>query len=420
MRGAGALGNALKRPWSAGRNPLGLTELDVATGTVLGTVPTEPWGESGDDPLRALEGVARGLLAAGRRCVVAFSGGRDSSALLAVLLHVARRDGLPDPIAVTARWPGVAASDEREWQEHVATQLHLRYWEIVTPGTDLDLLGPMSRQLLRDHGLLWPAAFVALLPMIEVAGDGMLVSGEGGDEVFAHWPVARAWARVRHGRSLRKPVRALALAALPPPLRHRLVLRRAEPYQDWLRPEARLLQRKALAAEMGGPLLWPAHLRRVASERGLRMSGETFSSLCAKRGGSFARPLLAPAFLTGLARLGGPLGLGERTAAMTAVFGRRLSPEILSRSTKASFGDVFWGPDARVFATEWNGEGLDPGLVDADVLRATWRQRTPVYGSALPLQAAWLAQERFRQEAPVEATPQGRDAPAQNPISSLP
>ena len=114
----------------------------------------------------------------------------DSSAVLATLLHVARQDGFDDPVAVTARWPGVAAADESEWQEHVAGELGVRRWEILTPGTDFDLLGPLARQLLRDHGLLWPAPTAALMPMIEAAGDGVLVTGQGGDEVFGTWGLA--------------------------------------------------------------------------------------------------------------------------------------------------------------------------------------------------------------------------------------
>lgn len=383
----------LQRPWAGARNPLGLTELDVASGMVLGTTDAEGWERSEGDPLTALEGVCRDLLERGR-CVVAFSGGRDSSVLLAVLLRVARRDGFDEPVAVTARWPGDPRSDEQGWQEHVAAQVGLRHWDIVTPGTDLDLLGPTSRLVLEAHGLLWPAPFAALFPIIEAAGDGVLVSGEGGDEVFAHWQLARAWTLVRNGRFA--STRALAFAALPRSVRLRRAFERADPYQAWLRPEARRLQRQALAAEMGGPLLWPTHLRRVASERGLQMGGRTFSTLCAARGGSFARPLLAPAFLGALARRGGPAGLGGRTEAMVTIFGTVLGPEILSRSSKATFGNVFWGPAARAFARDWDGKGLDPRWVDSDVLRCAWQAPTPVYGSALPLQAAWLAQEGSR------------------------
>ena len=76
----------------------------------------------------------------------------DSSALLACLLHVARRDGFDEPLAITARWPGDAAAEESEWQDHVARLLKVERWEIITPGTDFDLLGPLATALLRPTG----------------------------------------------------------------------------------------------------------------------------------------------------------------------------------------------------------------------------------------------------------------------------
>ena len=81
--GAGAL-----RPWAGGPNPLGLTELDVASGIVLGTIEPPRWPRVEGRPLQVLFDEARALLQRGP-CIVAFSGGRDSSAVLATLLHVA-------------------------------------------------------------------------------------------------------------------------------------------------------------------------------------------------------------------------------------------------------------------------------------------------------------------------------------------
>ncbi len=389
IRGAGA-----PRPWAGGPNPLGLTELDVASGIVLGTIEAPRWPRAERPPLQVLFDEAKALLQRGP-CIVAFSGGRDSSAVLATMLHVARQDGFDDPVAVTARWPGVAAADESAWQEHVAGELGVRRWEILTPGTDFDLLGPLARQLLRDHGLLWPAPTAALMPMIEAAGDGVLVTGQGGDEIFGTWGLAGPWARARKGRNLRSSLRAVVGAALPRPVRWRRSLGRAQPYQRWLTADAHAIQREVLATETlaVAPLWWPSYLREVSSERGLSLGTKTQMALCASRGGSFAAPLLAPDFLAALARWGGRLGLGERTAAMKAVFSPLLNDAILSRRSKATFGDVFWGPESRQFAKNWDGNGLDPRWVEADALRTAWLEPRPVYGAALPLQAAWLARQ---------------------------
>lgn len=394
------------RPWGGAPNPLGLTELDVATGMVLGAVEPDPWPETADDPLTAIEGVARDLLGRGR-CVVAFSGGRDSSAVLAVLLRVARREGFDEPLAMTARFPGDPDSDERGWQEHVAGQLGVRRWEIVDPGTGVDLLGERSTGLLTEHGLLWPPPFAALSPMIEAAGGGVLVTGEGGDEVFANWPLSRVWSELGRGRGLRRGTRALAFAALPTPLRRRRAFARADPYQGWLTAESRHAQRMALAVDEAvvGRLWWPDHLRELGTERGLHLSRRSIAALCARQGGTFATPLLAPAFLAALARRGGRTGLGDRTKAMTTVFGDILGTEILARGTKATFGGVFWGPGARAFAEGWDGGGLDPRWVDAGALAAAWREPVPTYGCALALQAAWLASRQAGPPPTRAATP---------------
>ncbi len=386
---------AAARPWALGANPLGLTELDVASGVVLGNVARPEWPPVDDDPLEVLFEEARRVLERGR-CVVAFSGGRDSSAVLATILHVARKDGFEDPLALTARWPGNEDADESAWQEHVAQELSLKHWEIVTPGTDFDLLGPISTGLLREHGLLWPAPVAAMLPMIDAAADGVLVTGEGGDEVFGTWSLATAWDRLRRGQLRLRGLRAVAGAAMPKWHRRRRARAIARPYQTWLTPEAQAVQLSALAAEhvAVAPTWWPEYLSEVGAERGLRFSARTMAALCESRGSSFAAPLLAPAFLAALARRGGRLGLGDRTSAMRAVFATLLSDDILSRSSKATFGAVFWGPASRQFAKDWDGGGIDASWVVPEALRAAWSAPTPVYGAALPLQAAWLAGDR--------------------------
>jgi asparagine synthase (glutamine-hydrolysing) len=385
---------AWAKPWAQGPNLFALTELEVATGDVFGQVDVPPWPEEAVDggPLDVLFDEARRILSRGR-CVVAFSGGRDSSALLACFLYVARRDGFEEPTALTARWPGDAAAEESEWQDHVARELKVKHWEIITPGTDFDLLGPLATGLLRAHGLLWPAPLVIFLPMIDAAGDGVLVTGEGGDEVFGIWGMGRIWSAVRQRRRLRSAVRPVLGAAMPDWLRRRRALPGAEPYQNWLTPEAWAAQREALAAEAVAvaPLWWPDYLREVDCERGLRLAERAYASICASRGGSLATPLKSPAFLSALARAGGRLGLGDRTSVMRALFSSLLDDTILSRVSKATFGGVYWGPASREFAEDWDGTGVPVRWVDVEALRAAWRAPTPVYGTALPLHAAWLA-----------------------------
>ena len=80
------------------------------------------------------------------------------------------------------------------------------------------------------------------------------------------------------------------------------------------------------------------------------------------------------------------------------------STPVLARTSKATFGGVFWGPAARSFAQQWDGTGLSADLIDADALRRAWLAPVPVYGAALPLQAAWLF-DRSQQGAAPDGNP---------------
>src|SRR5689334_5239372 len=110
------------------RAPL-LRQLDLAYGVPLGfeRLDVLPLGSPEVDAITALTAV---MLEALQRapCVVSFSGGRDSSALLALAQHVARTHALPAPIPATLLFPGVAAADEDKWQRTVLNHLKLSEW----------------------------------------------------------------------------------------------------------------------------------------------------------------------------------------------------------------------------------------------------------------------------------------------------
>lgn len=95
-------------------------------------------------PRRALELV---VLKALERpsCIIDFSGGRDSSLVLAVATHVARREGLPLPVPRTNRFPLEPASNEDEWQELVIRHLGLEDWEVCRLTGELDIIGERAR-----------------------------------------------------------------------------------------------------------------------------------------------------------------------------------------------------------------------------------------------------------------------------------
>ena len=158
--------------------------LEIAACVVTGHDGTLAPSASGErDPRRALELV---VLEALQRppCGVAFSGGRDSSAVLAVAVHVARREGLAEPIPITKVFPDVPTTEEQSWQERVIDHLGLDDWQRVVIHDELDLLGPLATANLVDHGVVWPPTIHGDRPVVDRVRGGSLIDGEGGDEVL--------------------------------------------------------------------------------------------------------------------------------------------------------------------------------------------------------------------------------------------
>ena len=380
------------RVWFPEGNPAGLTELEVASGRIVGAgngplLRPDPTAH----PTGVLRAQARSLLA-DPPCVIAFSGGRDSSAILAEFMSVARSEGLPEPIPATARWDDDEASDEREWQEHVIGIVGAKDWEVVKPGLDLDLLGPQAKGAMERVGLMWPAPAYVNLPLIRLAAGGSFVSGEGGDEAFGLWEYGRLTTALR-SRHLpqRSDLRALALGCMPRSVRRLRWRKHLPAFETWLRPEARVAFTEALVEEcVAEPLRWDRYQAFSRRNRAKDLTQRTFDELCSGHGARFAAPFLEQPYLASLAAWGGAVGKGDRTTVMTALFSDVLPGPVLARTSKATFGGVFWGPSSRRFADEWDGSGVDDALVDTEALRRAWLEPLPVFASALPLHAAWL------------------------------
>jgi asparagine synthase (glutamine-hydrolysing) len=137
-------------------------------------------------------------------CKVAFSGGRDSSAILAIATYVARRHGLHDPIPLTFRYEEYPRTWEDEWQELMVRHLDIRDWEIVAIRAEFDVLGPTARDTLHRHGLFWPPNSYTMMPMFQAARGGSLLTGRGGDEVFHSLVKVKKMTPIQIVRSLRQ------------------------------------------------------------------------------------------------------------------------------------------------------------------------------------------------------------------------
>ncbi len=370
------------------------TPLDVAAGWMLGSDEGNrplPDLEAPMHPTTVLEEIVLPALA-NPPCLVSFSGGRDSSAVLAVAATVARREGLPLPIPVTIEPRGVPSMNELRWQELVLAHLGLPAWERITVDDELDVVGDVAQRLLMRHGLLYPPTFTLLAVLLARREARSVLTGISGDAYFGGWRFADLSAGLR---GMMRPRSALAAgyAVLPRFARARF-LRHLAPAPPWLRPDAqRRLTEEWSAGEAGQPVAWNSYVAwRTRLRRMLAMTDMT--RLVGEAAGCLVvNPLEEPRFLSALADAGGRRGFGGRTAIMRVLFSHLLPEAVIVRSDKARITPaVFRGP-ATEFALRWRGEGVDDALVDHDALRAVWLAPDPDLRSALLLQAAWVASE---------------------------
>lgn len=377
-----------------------LTSLDIASGIVLPTngrsrrrrLDADSGAAQTGSPRDALE---RAILPALMRppCLVSFSGGRDSAAVLAAATALARRAGLPVPIPATNVFSSEQDADESSWQELLVRHLGLSDWIRLEHTDELDLIGPYASRVLTAHGLLWPANVHFHLPLLEAARGGSMLTGIGGDELFM------AARRLRSAAVLSRAVRprprdalALALAFAPRAVRRAVIYRRASLEAPWLRPSAKRLIIKRLAAEGAAePRRLQQRLAWWHQRRYLGVGTASLDLLARDTRTLIVHPLLGESFWNAVATVCAPDGFADRTEGMHQLFGDLLPQAIVARSSKTSFDKVFWSERARAFARDWDGRGVPHEWVDADELSSHWAGSNPSVPSSFLLQAAWLA-----------------------------
>lgn len=379
-----------------------VSDWELLTGTVGGLAPLPSLAPGGGaSARRCLEEL---LLEALQRqpCVVAFSGGRDSSALLCVATAVARREGLPDPVAATHDFSGYGLADESAWQELVIAHLELKDWHRVLDADGFDVLGPLAQEGLRRFGLLWPPSLHNQGPFVDLAaGGGSLIVGEGGDQVLGLHRVTTALYVLRTRKWHNKEALSMLGASLAPKwLRYRTDLRDISGMDllPWL-PAGMAEQffRSQASVHAGDPLRWDHAVLQHLRSRAAKLGTHNTKKVLATRDVSYHTPLLDPKFVGALAAEGGPLGLGTRTDTMRRLFGDVVPDEICRRKSKASFGSVALGRPTRAFLSTWDGEGLDTDIVDIEEFRRACLADPPRPTTRMLLQSAWLASQAAHQ-----------------------
>lgn len=372
-----------------------LSPLEVATGLVSGTARRpgrRP--QTRQTPMDALESVIRATLQR-PPCVVAFSGGRDSSAVLAVAARLARREGLEPPVPVTNRFPHLPSADETLWQERVVASLGLADWVRISHDDELDCLGPVARRALLAHGLLWPFNAHFLIPALRVARGGSALTGLGGDEIFGETRWARAaTVLARRQRPTLRDARRIALALAPSWARRQVLDSRIDVDLSWLQPAARISVHRSWVHEGAEePLRWDQRIHWSAARRYLDVGAANLAVLAGDEDVLIAHPLTDGDFVETLAAARPEARFFDRTEAMRALFGAVLPDDILSRVSKSSFDGAFFNRHARAFVAEWDGSGVDETIVNAEELARVWQSDTPDARTLLLLQSLWLAQQ---------------------------
>lgn len=322
-------------------------------------------------------------------CVIAFSGGRDSSGLLALAARVARHHGLRLPIPATNRFPGMTAVDEVKWQEMVVNHIGVDDWIRVDITDEVDLVGPLASSVLKRFGVLWPPNSHFLGTLLDHCKGGTLITGLGGDELLG-----RADQRLIRLLTFQiKPglgdLRTAGAATLPRAVRTRLRMRHVDRL-PWLRPAAAEEHARALAGKILERFSWAG---TVADWWQSRVRLATVASMAAVTGSHVRveHPFMSPQFAGAAVGTLWRSGFRSREDAMELLFGHVLPRAICERRDKAAFFEPFVNRHSRAFIDAWDGRGVDEAVVDVEALRRTWSEPEVDARSYALLQSIWLA-----------------------------
>ncbi len=368
-----------------------LTELEANVANPLGADDTAALPDPGMSTRAALEQTVLPAVT-DDRCYVLFSGGRDSSLVLAVATAVARRVGAPDPIPVTAVYPGDPDADESSWQDLVLEHLGIDERIVIPVTAERTNLGPVARRSLRARGLVWPQSVQTQPVFFEQLDHGSLLSGEGGDGFLEAKRITPLTLLRRDWRRPSPQQVGAALGALQPSrwagARERRELLASERLSWFRRPARELIARDS--ADARGPLRWDEATAFLLSRRTTTLGLGNTKVGAAEFGLTMSHPLAEPVVVAALAHEGGRWGFPGRTNLFRRLGADLLPDAILARRTKARFNAAAWGADEQEFARGWTGGAFSPELIDEDALRREWLSDSPHPITYLLQHVAWL------------------------------
>jgi hypothetical protein len=374
--------------------PPGLREIEAACGM--------PFGSTGAllpaDSVGVMEALVRDLepAAAQGPLVVWISGDDGTAVVAAAAIEAARRAGAGRPAAVT---PLFGDDPMDPYAERVVRALGLEDWERPEVSSEHGLLGAVTQGYLSSYGPMFPSIACVFVPMLAVARGGTLVAGHSLHEgwyLSRPAQVARMLADVHARRRLEKGDLRALVAIAPLPVRRRLSATLARALDvPYLKPEARATARRlAVDDVITGPFHAGRSGQRAVARACVPTALSIYDRLAADQGASFhfawGSPRVGAALANDLGRLGPP---------SPDAFRRRFVPWLPERDAPHApprFRWVWRNPETERFIEEWDGTGLDEGLVDARELRAAWRRAD--WRSGILLQSAWLASRRSQEQ----------------------
>ena len=302
-------------------------------------------------------------------------------------MFVSRTRELPLPVPVTL-WFEDPASHEEQWQRNVLDHLGISDWVRIPGDVEYGLLGTHASAMVREHGLVFPANAYTHLGLASPFRGGSLISGGGGDELFASPAAPLIRALSGHERVRLQSIAHFVKTSLPARSERTGVELLAG--HSWIDAGSKKrLERAVGRSYWANPRRFDVALRNWVRDRYYRSVTRSLECAGESTGCTVVAPFLHPEFMAAFADAMGMGGPASRTAAMQQLFGDVLPAETVSRPTKADFTGALYQID-RDFLDDWQGEGVPAGLVDVEALRRLWATPRPHAATNLLLQSAFF------------------------------
>ncbi len=334
-----------------------------------------------------------------RPVYVQFSGGCDSSLVLSAAVVACDRTDHDAPVPLTFRYPLLPETDENDFQSLMLEFLKLGpgHREIVT--TEFDLLGPAAQRGLNELGVVWPAPVVACSDVFRSIPPGLVLSGEGGDEVMGPRRIAgvfRAAEMLRRGQ-LKATAGNLAHAVGPSIVRRRAMLKGGGMVGEWIEAEeAKRFVRRIGETYGREPLRSSRYASYYAQLSSSTLALHQITAIMHWAGQQYCAPLMDPSFVAAVNDLTPDYDLRNRHRVLRRHFAEHLPVEILRRTDKRYMQSVYFNDHAREFARHWDGQ-IEDDAINGKLLKNHWLTANPheVWSQTfLLLQAVWLASTR--------------------------